>query len=128
MTSSNRIAAIAVAAACSCLLSVSLSGASDGKSAAGSSADALVVSVASGQLRGAPRSSGGAEFLGIPFAQPPVGDLRWREPQPPAPWKGVRDARAFGAPCAQALQDGAWNRRDAENGREDCLFLNVMTP
>jgi para-nitrobenzyl esterase len=70
---------------------------------------------------------GGAEFLGIPYAQPPVGDLRWREPIPAKPWTRVRDATTFGAPCAQPIL-GDWNRRDAETSKEDCLFLNVMTP
>jgi para-nitrobenzyl esterase len=89
--------------------------------------DALVAHTASGQIRGIPRATGGAEFLGIPFAQPPVGNLRWREPLPPKPWSGVRDAKAFGAPCAQPVL-GDWNRRDAEVSKEDCLYLNVITP
>ncbi len=87
----------------------------------------LVVSTNAGQLQGAARTTGGAEFLGVPYAQPPVGDLRWREPVPAKPWNGVREATAFGAPCAQP-DLGGWNRHDAETGQEDCLFLNVITP
>ena len=90
-------------------------------------ADDLVVSTANGQLKGAARASGGAEFLGIPYARPPVGDLRWREPVPAKSWNGVRDATAFGAPCAQPVL-GDWNKHDSETSKEDCLFLNVMTP
>ncbi len=91
------------------------------------SVDVLVVNTTSGSLAGATRPLGGAEFLGIPYAQPPVGDLRWREPRPAKTWADVRDATTFGAPCAQAVL-GDWNRRDAETSKEDCLFLNVMTP
>jgi len=80
-----------------------------------------------GQLRGATRLDGGAEFLGIPYAQPPVGDLRWHEPLAAKPWSGTRDATAFGAPCAQP-DLGDWNQHDAQTGQEDCLFLNVITP
>jgi len=87
----------------------------------------LVVKTAAGRVRGVARSGGGAEFLGIPYARPPVGRLRWRPPVPARPWSGVRDAAAFGAPCAQPVL-GDWNRKDAENSREDCLFLNVITP
>lgn len=87
----------------------------------------FIVTTNTGKLRGIARSSGGAEFLGIPYAQPPVGDLRWHEPVPVSPWKDVRDASSFGAPCAQPIL-GDWNRRDAEFSKEDCLFLNVITP
>jgi para-nitrobenzyl esterase len=90
-------------------------------------ADGPVVNTKSGQVHGVLRRSGGAEFLGIPYAAPPVGDLRWHEPQPPAAWKEIRDASSFGAPCAQAVL-GDWNRHDSETSKEDCLFLNVMTP
>src|SRR5215472_18356615 len=61
-----------------------------------------IVKVTGGQIRGARLDKGGAVFKGIPYAQPPVGDLRWREPMPVKPWTGVRDATAFGPICAQA--------------------------
>lgn len=87
----------------------------------------LIVDTKAGKIKGAARASGGAEFLGIPYAQPPLGALRWHEPMPGKSWSGVRDATTFGTPCAQAVL-GDWNRHDAETGKEDCLFLNVITP
>jgi para-nitrobenzyl esterase len=57
-----------------------------------------VVKVDSGQLQGVV-SDGVVSYKGIPFAAPPVGDLRWRPPQPAAPWTGVRQAMEFGADC-----------------------------
>ena len=86
----------------------------------------LVVNTKSGQLRGVARAGGGAEFLGIPYAEPPVGELRWRATVAVHPWKEVRDASTFGAPCAQPIL-GDWNRRAAEYAKEDCLFLNVIS-
>jgi para-nitrobenzyl esterase len=67
-------------------------------------------------------------FKGIPFAQPPVGDLRWREPQPVKNWTGVRNADEFGSACMQRLSPGSdyWIR--AKGMSEDCLYLNVWTP
>ena len=62
-------------------------------------------------------------FRGIPYATAPLGELRWRSPQPPQPWTGVRDATQFGAP---ALQSETFTPRSAQS--EDCLFLNVWTP
>jgi para-nitrobenzyl esterase len=88
--------------------------------------DEFLVRTTSGPLRGVARPDGGAQFLGIPYAQPPVGDLRWHEPLPVKPWTEVRAANTFGAPCAQPLM-ADWNRHDAETGVEDCLFLNVVT-
>lgn len=84
------------------------------------------VSVTGGQVRGATLEKGGAVFKGIPYAQPPVDDLRWREPMPVKSWKGVRDATAFGAICAQKPNTIVPNA--AEISKEDCLFLNVWTP
>jgi para-nitrobenzyl esterase len=110
--------ALALAAAVLFLYSTTIARAAD---------DPLVVTTKSGQVRGTARPSGGAEFLGIPYAQPPVGDLRWHEPLPAKPWSGVRDTATFGAPCAQPVL-GDWNRTDAEASKEDCLFLNVITP
>jgi para-nitrobenzyl esterase len=68
-------------------------------------------------------TSNGDEFLGIPYAAPPVGDLRWRAPQPAARWHGVRDATKFGNHCPQnATPFGV------ASTTEDCLYLNVYTP
>lgn len=64
-------------------------------------------------------------FKGIPYAAPPVGTLRWREPQPPLKWEGVRLADAFGKKCPQ-VKFGTTN--PVENTSEDCLFLNVWVP
>jgi para-nitrobenzyl esterase len=95
--------------------------------ASGTSPDSPVVTTTTGELRGQARPNGGAKFLGIPYGEPPVGDLRWREPVPAKSWSGVRNAISYGAPCAQPAL-GDWNKIDAFFGREDCLYLNVVTP
>ena len=71
-------------------------------------------------------------FLGIPYAAPPVGENRWRAPQPTTPWKSVRDATHYGHHCAQnhvfedmVFQDSA---TPSDQGSEDCLTLNVHRP
>jgi para-nitrobenzyl esterase len=66
-------------------------------------------------------------FKGIPFAQPPVGDLRWREPQPVKNWTGAHNADQFGPRCMQRTSPGAdyWFRSNGMS--EDCLYLNVWT-
>ena len=84
-----------------------------------------VVAVTGGQVRGK-ALGGGAVFKGVPFAAPPVGDLRWREPMPVQPWTGVRDAANYSAPCSQVA--GGWNDKIAAISKEDCLHLNVWTP
>jgi len=66
-------------------------------------------------------------FKGVPFAAPPVGELRWKEPQPLAPWKGVIEANEFGARCMQARIYEDMVFRDS-GPSEDCLYLNVWTP
>jgi para-nitrobenzyl esterase len=84
----------------------------------------LEVATHAGRLVGS-EADGVRRFLGIPFAAPPVGDLRFRVPRPPAPWIGVREATEFGPVCAQArVQAGAFE----VEGNEDCLHLNVYTP
>ncbi len=83
-----------------------------------------IIAVTGGQIRGALLGKGGAAFKGIPFAQPPVGELRWREPLPVKPWMGVREATAFGAICTQAP---VFIPNAAEISKEDCLYLNVWT-
>jgi para-nitrobenzyl esterase len=66
-------------------------------------------------------------FLGLPYAAPPIGDLRWKAPQPPSAWTGVRDATNFGGRCEQWH---VWNDYIfLDSGpTEDCLYLNVYTP
>lgn len=82
-----------------------------------------MVHTESGDLRGTV-VNGVGEFLGIPYAKPPVGALRWQPPQPAAPWQGVRQATQFGAFCPQP-QRGVFA---SPSSTEDCLFLNVFTP
>jgi para-nitrobenzyl esterase len=84
------------------------------------------VAITGGQIQGRSLSSAGAVFKGVPFAAPPLDDLRWREPQPVKPWKGVRDAASPGAPCAQPAE--GWNDKSAAISSEDCLYLNLWTP
>ena len=66
-------------------------------------------------------------FLGIPYAAPPVGDLRWKPPASAAKWAGVRKAAKFGPHCMQGKVFGDMKFRDA-GGSEDCLSLNVWVP
>ena len=83
-----------------------------------------VVSVTGGQIRGAALGNG-AVFKGIPFAAPPIGERRWREPMAVQPWSGVRDAKTFGAICPQAPTPIVGDA--IKTASEDCLFLNVWT-
>jgi para-nitrobenzyl esterase len=85
------------------------------------------VRIANGLLQGTRETSGIRSFKGIPFAQPPVGDLRWKEPQPAINWKGVRMADRFGNNPMQKPIYGDMGFRSAGMS-EDCLYLNVWTP
>jgi para-nitrobenzyl esterase len=101
-----------------------------------------IAGVTGGLIQGAfePSSAKGAVFKGIPFAHPPVGELRWREPQPAQAWKGIRDATHYGAACIQnplglavflqplAKLYGAVYEGQKVAMSEDCLYLNVWTP
>ncbi len=85
--------------------------------------ESVVATTALGTLSG--RFDGDVRvFRGVPFARPPVGDLRWRPPEPAAAWSGVRDARAFGPACTQART----RFTDYEAISEDCLYLKVWAP
>jgi para-nitrobenzyl esterase len=77
-----------------------------------------------GSVRGFVRN-GVAEFLGIPYAAPPVGNLRWRPPEAHAAWKQTLDATQYGAIC---LQTATTPYSGPANQNEDCLFLNIFTP
>ena len=89
------------------------------------------VRIDSGLISGVTDSSGTTAYLGIPFAAPPVGNLRWRPPQPMAPWDGVRVANHFAASCMQNEIGSRlpWTEEFMTQGviSEDCLFLNIWT-
>jgi len=89
------------------------------------------VETAQGSLAGT-IDDGIAVYRGIPFAAPPIGELRWRPPQPPAVWEGVRDAHKFGTMCPQTPRDSypQWlkDHFGAVGMSENCLTLNVWAP
>jgi len=85
------------------------------------------VTIANGALEGVVEASGIHSFKGIPFAQPPVGPLRFREPLPPLNWTGVRKADKFG-PRAMQLPIFSDMQFRSNGMSEDCLYLNVWTP
>ena len=70
--------------------------------------------------------NGVKKFLGVPFAQAPVGELRWKAPQPVQAWEGIREAKAFGNDPMQPNIFGDMNFRGAGRS-EDCLYLNIWT-
>ena len=87
-----------------------------------------IASTTAGQVRGTEHGAG-LRFAGIPYAAPPVGDLRWRPPAPVEAWDGVRDATSFGAVSIQNPDLlTAFLGMTPEPMDEDCLFLNVRTP
>ncbi len=90
------------------------------------SAQAQTVRTESGPVRGA-TAEGIISYKGIPFAAPPVGDLRWRAPQPAKPWSEVRDATQYGHDCAQLpFPSDAAPLGTAPS--EDCLVMNIWRP
>jgi para-nitrobenzyl esterase len=109
-------AAAVLTAACAITVHLAASAAADAPACAAGT----TVQTGSGPVCGITANSDD-EWLGIPYAAPPVGDLRWRSPQPPAPWTSTLDATAFGDICAQGSGDKL-------TGSEDCLFVNVTRP
>jgi para-nitrobenzyl esterase len=83
----------------------------------------LIVRTTKGVVQGK-RTNGVRAFLGIPYAAPPVGSLRWRPPQEAAPWQGVRQATQFSNHCPQ----GSSGVFGVPSTTEDCLYLNVFAP
>ncbi len=91
------------------------------------------IRVQGGAVTGVPGSDPSiSAFKGIPFAAPPVGDLRWREPQPVISWNGVRKSEEFSSSCVQTIHDEfkPWTYEFMTHNQisEDCLYLNVWTP
>lgn len=111
----RRIAGTALA------IATLLAAGSASASAAGPGDAPLTVRIDSGQVHGIATDKA-RQFLGVPYARPPVGELRWTPPRRPEPWRGVREAAKPGSPCPQGAE-GAGQITD-----ENCLFLNVTTP
>jgi para-nitrobenzyl esterase len=95
----------------------------------------LVVSVEGGKLQGVETATKGViSYKGVPFAAPPVGDLRWKEPQPVVPWDGVKVADKYAAASMQVSWDPnsfygkEWRASGSAPFNEDCLYLNIWTP
>ena len=99
-------------------LPAALTGAAD-------SAVAQEAVTASGPLMGG-SDAGTTRYLGVPYARPPVGDLRWRDPQPVEAWTGVRDATRFAPACPQTGVSMAGEPPSPTD--EDCLYLNIWIP
>ncbi|UTA66372.1 carboxylesterase/lipase family protein [Emticicia sp. 21SJ11W-3] len=96
--------------------------------AQGNNAFAVQTTIANGIIEGNYDTKTGIQtYFGIPFAKPPVGNLRWKAPQPVDNWKGVKETKQFSARPMQTVVFGDMNSRS--NGvSEDCLYLNVWTP
>ena len=84
----------------------------------------------SGPIVGAAGDAGEHVWRGIPFAQPPTGDRRWRAPAPMPPWTDTREALTVGSPCPQYASPlgGVPGKEGSVVGSEDCLYLNVYAP
>lgn len=87
------------------------------------------VQTATGAVSGKVLDNGVRAWLGVPFAAPPLRDLRWQPPQPPEPWEGVWQADRFAPQCMQRLRNSNINHYFGEEAiSEDCLYLNVWAP
>lgn len=128
LTPKDRICCLDMFRTCSSLLALSLV-CTGGLEAAISQP----VQVVGGMVSGLPgRDPSIIAFKGIPFAAPPVGALRWREPESLVPWKGVRNGAEFGPSCIQTIHNELkpWTYEFMTHNQisEDCLYLNVWTP
>lgn len=95
----------------------------------GGSGDPVVVATSGGSVRGV-EADGIRTWRGLPYAAPPVGELRWRPPQPAPVWDDVRESEAFGPACLQPAEYVYGDRvlKARTRSSEDCLYLNVSAP
>ncbi|WP_299974070.1 carboxylesterase family protein [uncultured Pseudoteredinibacter sp.] len=94
-------------------------------------AEALpALQISSGEIIGSYNSLGGRQWRGIPYAEPPIGDLRWRAPQKIKPWDEARITQEHGPSCTQTTSGTVSASADVNGliGQEDCLYLNVYSP
>jgi para-nitrobenzyl esterase len=94
----------------------------------GTADDATRRHLTQGDVVGFVEGNGAHAWLGLPYAAPPTGPLRWKPPQPAAPWEQVREATRFGALCPQLNGPLSGHPGDEVVGDEDCLTLNVYAP
>jgi len=120
-----RRAVLFAASAVSVAATVLAAGAGGAVASPASSGASPIMRIDSGLVRGAD-AAGVRSFLGLPYAAPPTGNLRWRAPQPAAAWSGVRDATQFGPSCPQSTMGNPFLPPGPIS--EDCLYLNVYTP
>lgn len=121
-TTATRLAAIALASAAILPAAPSFARSADHAGVA------RTVKTAAGLVRGIAQRDGVQAYLGIPYAKPPVRELRWRAPQPVDAWQGVRNADRFSPLCVQPMRSSLANQYSgAEAISEDCLYLNVWT-
>jgi para-nitrobenzyl esterase len=87
------------------------------------------VAITGGRVAGQRLASGVKAYIGIPFAEPPIMERRWKEPQPVQPWRGVRYALNYAPMCPQGMRGPGQNHYfGAEPTTEDCLYLNLWAP
>ncbi len=97
-------------------------------SAQNNNAFAIRTNIESGIIEGNYDTKSGIQtYFGVPFAKPPIGNLRWKAPLPPDNWKGVKETKKFGPRPMQTVVFGDMNSR-SDGVSEDCLYLNVWTP
>ncbi len=116
----------AIAFVITLILASSLVWVSCGKKGARPPSTLEIPQLDSGPISGA-RQDGMWYYLGIPYAEPPVGELRWREPRPAQRWEEVRACTAYGPSCPQP-EGGGVVEMEVGDMDEDCLYLNVWTP
>ena len=91
--------------------------------------DEPIINTSFGLVRGKPSVVPGVnEWLGIPYASPPIGSLRWKPPVPPASWNGTLNATSFSAACLQVNDSLGYTFPADTVFSEDCLYLNVWAP
>ena len=81
-----------------------------------------------GKIQGDETEPGALAWKSIPYAKPPVGDLRWKAPEDPEKWDGVRDGTLPCTPCTQLITGRDWIRTGTAEGSEDCLYLSIYRP
>ena len=115
-----------------CLLFLAACAGPDADAESSPDADPTLRTLAQGEITGEVQANGSLAWRSIPYAQPPVDDLRWKPPRPAEPWEGVYDATEVIQPCTQFASGLTEGIPDSDGdglvGSEDCLYLSVYAP